>query len=1079
MRKPKNSKKDQLGLGDALLGTRLGEARDSTPKKSGTDLFIIDNSDEDWKVRDYLHDWCQLSQSIDIATGFFEIGSLLALDGEWQKVDKFRILMGDEVSLRTKKVFDQGLENITHRLDSSIETEKENNDFLVGVPAIVEAIKSKKIECKVYRENKFHAKTYITRARQEVIGSFGLVGSSNFTLPGLSNNVELNVQITGSQVNALQEWYEEYWKNAEDVSPEILRVIERHTREYPPFEIYIKALQEFFRGHEITESEWEQTESKMMHVLDQYQKEGYWSMVKIAKQYGGAFLCDGVGLGKTFIGLMLIERLIMHERKRVVLFVPKSIREDVWERDIRRYLPDLWGDFSNLAVFNHTDLSREGEFPRRFEKIAEMADAIVIDEAHHFRKLGIKGTGERKPSRYWKLFDLIGGSHGIKQMYMLTATPINNQLDDLRHMIELFSRQREDYFRSTLGIHSLRGHFITMERELREKTDAHKSDDEPVSTDTSEAEKVLSSDNMFNALVVQRSRAYVKQSQIQEGSKITSFPKRRAPQVADYSVRKTYGKLLDAVDKAFKKEKALFVLGIYYPLYYYKGPDTTIDPLLHGRQKQVVSLIRTQFLKRFESSASAFESSCDRLLLKLLAWATKHSETDSERRRLERWKEMHADLINYVHERQLMLWGGDEDIEELEEDVITDEMLEDIEYLSRDEYKVEEILNDTRDDLDQVALFLEELHKFKPANDDKLQALIRLLKTDPVLKTNKVIIFSEFADTARYLKKQLQEAGIEGVEQIDSGTKGDRGAIIRRFAPYYNDSSSSQLKTSGSKEIRILISTDILSEGLNLQDATRLINYDLHWNPVRLMQRIGRIDRRLNPENEAQIIADHPDKKELRGKVAYWNFLPPDDLDELLHLYRLVSHKTLRISKTFGIEGRKLLTEKDEYEALKNFNETYEGTTTLIEEMHLEYQRILKEYPELVEKLKMLPGRVFTGKEHPSKNAQAVFFCYRLPRPDHSLPSDDDEYPWTEEAGETKWYLYDLATEAIYEEPKEIVDIIRSTPETPRVCQIEKQILTDIRKKVEKHIKNTYLKRVQAPVDIQPKLKVWMELAER
>ncbi|KPJ62606.1 hypothetical protein AMJ44_15415 [candidate division WOR-1 bacterium DG_54_3] len=245
------------------------------------------------------------------------------------------------------------------------------------------------------------------------------------------------------------------------------------------------------------------------------------------------------------------------------------------------------------------------------------------------------------------------------------------------------------------------------------------------------------------------------------------------------------------------------------------------------------------------------------------------------------------------------------------------------------------------------------------------------------------------------------------------------------------------------------------------------------------MQRIGRIDRRLNPENEARIIADHPEQKELRSKVVYWNFLPPEDLDVLLHLYQLVSHKTLRISKTFGIEGKKLLTEKDDYEALRNFNETYEGTTTLIEDMHLEYQRILKEHPELVDRLKMLPGRVFTGKEHPSKNAQAVFFCYRIPRPDYSLAGDEDEHPWTEEAGETKWYLYALASEAIYEEPAEIVDIIRSTPETPRVCRIEKQTLTDIRKKVEKHIKNTYLKRVQAPVVIQPKLKAWMELAER
>ncbi len=422
MKKSKKTKQEQTILGDELFGTRLGETREASPRKPGTELFIIDNSDQDWKVREYLHDWCLLSKSIDIATGYFEIGSLLALDGEWQKVDGLRILMGDEVSLRTKKVFEEGLANITRRLDHSIENEKEKNDFLQGVPAIVEAIQSGKIQCRVYRENKFHAKAYITHARQEVIGSFGLVGSSNFTLPGLSNNVELNVQITGRQVNALQDWYEEHWDKAEDVSLDILRTIQRHTQDYSPFLIYSKALQEFFRGHEITESEWEQMESKMFPVLDQYQKEGYWALMKIAQQYGGAFLCDGVGLGKTFIGLMIIEQLIMHDRKRVALFVPKAIRGDVWERDIKRYMPHLWGDFSNLAIFSHTDLGREGDFPERFERITELADAIVIDEGHHFRNPGIKGTGEKKPSRYWKLFDLIDGSHGRKQLFMLTAT---------------------------------------------------------------------------------------------------------------------------------------------------------------------------------------------------------------------------------------------------------------------------------------------------------------------------------------------------------------------------------------------------------------------------------------------------------------------------------------------------------------------------------------------------------------------------------------------------------------------------------------------------------------------------------
>ena len=308
----------------------------SSEKKSGSELFIVDNSDKDWKVKNYLHDWCGLSGAIDIATGFFEIGSLLTLDGEWQKVDNIRILMGDEVSRRTKKAFEEGLKKAKNRLDDSLETEKEKNDFLTGVPAIVDAINSGKIKCRVYRKDKFHAKAYITHARQEVIGSFGLVGSSNFTYPGLSENVELNIQIAGLQVNNLQEWYEEYWKQAEDVTAEILRTIERHTREYTPFEVYTKALQEFFRGHEMTASEWEQADSKMFHVLDQYQKEGYQAIMKIAQQYNGAFLCDGVGLGKTFIGLMIIERLVMHDRKRVALFVPKAARTDVWEPAIKK-----------------------------------------------------------------------------------------------------------------------------------------------------------------------------------------------------------------------------------------------------------------------------------------------------------------------------------------------------------------------------------------------------------------------------------------------------------------------------------------------------------------------------------------------------------------------------------------------------------------------------------------------------------------------------------------------------------------------------------------------------------------------
>ena len=149
--------------------------------------------------------------------------------------------------------------------------------------------------------------------------------------------------------------------------------------------------------------------------------------------------------------------------------------------------------------------------------------------------------------------------------------------------------------------------------------------------------------------------------------------------------------------------------------------------------------------------------------------------------------------------------------------------------------------------------------------------------------------------TARYLKHELQAAGIDGVDEVDSASKRDRAEVLQQFAPYYNDSSSSDLAARGLKETRILLATDVLSEGLNLQDATRLINYDLHWNPVRLMQRIGRVDRRLTTGVENKIKADHPEEAPYRGKVVYWNFLPPDELDDLLKLYSRVAHKTLRI----------------------------------------------------------------------------------------------------------------------------------------------------------------------------------------
>ena len=1042
----------------------------------GRDLFIVDNSVSGWTGLRYLGDWTGIAKSFDIATGFFEIGALLELDGKWQSLDKIRILMGAEMTHRTRKALLEAVTKLaTDKLDQSIDLNKTPNPFLNGVPAILEALKSGKIECRVYDKDKFHAKAYITHAKMDVIGSQALVGSSNFTKPGLTDNIELNIQVQSArEVNQLQEWYETHWAEGKDVSEAIIQTIERHSRLYSPFEVYAKALQEFFRGHELTDTEWDETKSLMFPKLDRYQKEAYWALMKISRQHGGAFLCDGVGLGKTFVGLMLIERLVLHEGKRVVLFAPKGAKEGVWEPHLREWLSHIGGvggggDFSNLVVFSHTDLNRKGDFPERFKRITELADAVIIDEAHHFRNPGIRGSEEtgKEPSRYYRLFDLLDNTIRPKSLFMLTATPINNALSDFRFLAELFTRKDDAYFARTMGINSFKGHFISLEKQLRNKVGHDLVD---LAEDMPEVRDVLASDQIFQHLVVQRSRAYARESQLREKGNAVSFPERKAPQVAEYSIKKTYGKLLDLFETAFTRSNPLFTLPMYYPLAWYIGADKTVDPFEENRQKQIVGLIRTNFLKRFESSVVSFEMSCNRLMRKMLAFVEVHVDSPLEKKRLERWKAEHAKILGFISQKEIDLWGNS-DFDSEEEDIVPQEFINDVEKLDRSKYKVDEMVAEAFLDLDQIIHFLQEVGKFEAKHDDKLQKLIRLLKSKE-LDGQKVLIFTEFADTARYLERELIKAGIEGVEEIDSGTKKNRADVIQRFSPYYNRSSSTQLAEAGKKEIRVLISTDVLSEGLNLQDASRMINYDIHWNPVRLMQRIGRVDRRMSPETEKKLIADHPEIESSRGKVSFWNFLPPDELNSLLTLYSKVTQKTLLISKTLGIEGKKLLTPDDDFNALKDFNHSYEGTKTIIEDMNLEYQLLITSDLSLEGRLKAFPNSIFSGRKQTNKELKGAFFCYSLP----ALDKESGEF--TEDAGTTRWYLYDLSTQKILEEPGEIIRSIRTEVSMPRICNMEKEALVDIKQKVEKHIKNTYMKRIDAPVDVKAKLKCWMELNE-
>ena len=315
----------------------------------------------------------------------------------------------------------------------------------------------------------------------------------------------------------------------------------------------------------------------MYPELDQYQREGYQALMKIARQYSGAFLCDGVGLGKTFIGMMVIERLVERERKRVALFVPEGSPQ-----------ARLGGHSEALPPAPGRRLQQPRHLqPHRPSQEGRVPGAPGAGEGEGRRHRDRRGPPLPQPRdkgrRSEEAVPLLASvrHRGGQGALPLTATPINNRLIDLQHMIELFSRREQDYFKARPSA-STRSRVISaawrknLRRLLRNGMAVANSLD-GAGTDQVEAEQVLSGDNLFRSLVVQRSRAYVKQSQFSTAGLRPCSPP-RSPKVAEYSVKKTYGRLLTMVEEAFNKNKPLFSLAIYYPLAYYKGPTNPSIP---------------------------------------------------------------------------------------------------------------------------------------------------------------------------------------------------------------------------------------------------------------------------------------------------------------------------------------------------------------------------------------------------------------------------------------------------------------------------------------------------------------------
>jgi hypothetical protein len=574
-------------------------------------------------------------------------------------------------------------------------------------------------------------------------------------------------------------------------------------------------------------------------------------------------------------------------------------------------------------------------------------------------------------------------------------------------------------------------------------------------------------------------------------AKAPLFPERQQPRVVNYSLKSVYSTIYGELKEAFDKDQPFLTLAVYNTQRYHKDPDKR----LAQQQGQVIGLIRTLLLKRLESSYKAFEASVEDLLYKMARFLT-----ENDREQFEAWTKTNTRWWSIV-QRHIT--------ERLERDTEEDDDLPPvIEGFDPKQHEMVKLLRDVVADMELLTGFLSKLyrrfyHEGKegdvedPTKDDKLQKLLAILREDPILKGRKVLIFSEFRDTARYLDRQLRAAGLQQVEEIDSASKKNLETVIQRFAPYYNlFHDKPRMYEALDKPINVLISTDVLSEGLNLQDASLLINYDLHWNPVRLMQRIGRVDRRLNEEIEKAI--ERP--ADINMKIFFWNFLPPDELEDLLKLRKRLDGKITRINKTLGIEGA-LLSPDDTDMSMKLFNERYEGKETTEELMHLERERIEAQHGDLWSKLSELPRRLFSGRRigdgfAPFLNREGqvvedvkapsragVFACYRMPPV--IAQGAKDLFEIKEEAfdeskhrpGPVRWYFLDAETKTVTEDLTVAWPHARCAAPTPRKTEQGPGALRPSLKAIEKHIKNTYMRDAQVPVGAKPTLLAWLEVS--
>ena len=952
-----------------------------------------------------------------IATGYWDLPGmadiLIELAGFLERNNtKVRILLGEEPSVKTYQVKNPEKQDpdfpqkYLKRDLEDINLKEEFQKVATLLDKYLSGESESKLQIKIYRKNFLHAKCYIFGSEEE--NAVGIIGSSNFTHQGMYGNLELNqfednnatvnyIRKNLSQHPSHRSWFEELWNDSEDwtktFKEEILALSKHGEMCFSPYEMYIHALYRIYGQDLMDEKEnkvpTDEAESLKPQLL-KFQVQNANSIIKKLERQGVAMLSDSVGLGKTYTAIKVIEYYKHVLNQRVVIIAPAGLIQQ-WRKAFDEFrmvhIPE---------IYSLQDTNKIEDVKENLKSIP--VGLFVFDESHNLRSIG--------GHRFDVFINWKQGNPNARTL-MLTATPINNQLADLtnqvmlgsggniHHLGRFYDRGRQKYFTLKERLELLH---LEIKRQVREAG----------SVDYQQIKDQLTP--LLNKFIVRRTRQGIEKEYpegLEINGKLQKFPI-SYPDNLEYEVPNQFkSKLLKIAEKIPELTKAftfeitslaeleylahpldLFdqyklrekpiassleivytgLLALGFPCYRYniyrfayygrKRGELKLNSDENrelSRQIGIYGIFRTVFLKRLESSLFSIDKSIKNYEEKLQDFKNKLIKYN----KIVSVKDLGAlnKAIDIYNEQ-----NADED--ELDFDIETFEKTENgvvaIEA-SPGIFHVEQLKKDIEKDLSLVAIIKEQI-SLLIQKDDKIQVLAKHLNQND---DRKVLIFTYFADTLRYLSENLPKYLIKDKNiEFALGSKSEIENFAKRFAPV---SKRYELKP-GEKEIDFLIATDKLSEGQNLQDSGMIVNYDLHWNPVRMIQRNGRINRLGS----------------LHEEIFIFNFRPTEQLESYLKLVSKLQSKIDLIRYTIGSDQSVLdeepipqdftedLYSRDEKKRIEAYRKIFETSEFLAaEDLFLddlrEFDRNTAFTDEYKESIKNLPkgkwGKVQMKKE--------------------------------------------------------------------------------------------------------------------